>query len=270
MFFSKCLLRNSSGLQNFFLKKDWAGALTFLEANQSKIKIPVEELDGLMSRLYSNHKYIDTYKLLLLMPSYGKQPDEIDYTLAIEACLEQSKIVQAINIFYQSQIFGVTLDACLYSNLVTMACNKDTGVRNIKWILRCAQRDNSTISIQAAGAVIKFATKIKDSALIEIILKLMYEAKYNIPNKIIATHLNRNISDSAEYKSLKNLWNDIQVNFYNEPNFEKEKKTENNYNDNLKVSSKYPMSFELIVVPQDGRKSPEVLDSSNYEDSSSD
>ena len=270
MFLSRCLTRHSSSvLPSYFLKNDWSGAVQCLESLPTSSQIPPDQLSLLMSKLYSNNKHTEAYKLLLLLPGLGKEPDEIDYTLAIEVCLHQNKVIQALNIFYQSQIFGVALDANLYSVLIS-SCTKEIGARNIKWILACMHRDQVIISIQACVAALKLGIMIKDSEIVEIIVKVMHQAKYELPNKLVNNFIMRNMNETVELKSLKNVWQHIQQNSFSEPSFEKEKTFELNLKDNSKVDSKNPLSFELIVLPRENHKQIETMDSSPDEESGSD
>ena len=264
MFVSRRFIRNFTTLSSYLSKKDWIGAVSYLERPSTTDPIDPEALDLLMGKLYSNNKHNEAYKLLLLLPSLGKDPTELDYTLAIEVCLQQSKVVQALNIFYQSQLFGVSLDSCLYSNLIS-ACTKEIGARNIKWILTCMNRDQATLSIHSCVSAIKIGIMIKDYSLIETLIIMMHQAKYEMPNKMINNFVSRTSSDSAEYKSLKTAWQNIQQNSFID-HIDKEKPFDIQLK-NLKTDSKTPLSFELIVLP---REQTELLDSSPDEESSSD
>ena len=107
MLLSRLISHDFSSLQQYLLKKDFTGAVLFLEKSGSDSKIENFHLETLMNKLYTNSKYNEAYKLLHLLPSLGKQPTEIDYILSIEVCLQQNKLAQALNIFYQSQVYGI-------------------------------------------------------------------------------------------------------------------------------------------------------------------
>ena len=269
MHLSRLITRKFSSLEHYLLKKDFSGAVLFLEKSVPESKFESNQLETLMGKLYSNSKYNDAYKLLLLLPSLGKEPTELDYTLSIEVCIQQNKIVQALNILYQSQLYGIILDSCVYSN-VLIACTKDIGARNLKWILNCTQRDNIIISINACVSVIKLGIILREYSLIENVLKIMYQAKYELPTKIINNFIMKSSSDSDEFKSLRLFWIYVQQNNVDEPVYEKERTTETNFKDHIKIDSKNPLSFELIVLPRENSKQLDSLDSSPGEESGSD
>ena len=119
-------------------------------------------------------------------------------------------------------------------------------------------------------AALKLGIMIKDSEIVEIIVKVMHQAKYELPNKLVNNFIMRNMNETVELKSLKNVWQHIQQNSFSEPSFEKEKTFELNLKDNSKVDSKNPLSFELIVLPRENHKQIETMDSSPDEESGSD
>jgi hypothetical protein len=220
-----------------------------------------------MSKLYSNNKHMEAYKLLILLPTLGREPSELDYTLAIEVSLNQNKLSQAMNVFYQSQIYGIALDSVTYSSLLG-ACTKDTGARNIKWILSCMHRDQAMISIQTSISIIKIGMLLKDFELIENVIKLMHQAKYEFPSKLLNSFLLKNSNDMEEYKSLKTVWNGISQNSYSE-NVDKFKSFEASFKDPDRNSKKSP-SFELVLLPKEIQKQFEDIDSEPDEETSSD
>lgn len=263
----KSLSRSFSSFSTLLSKKDWSGAVSYLEKNAKSEKVDSDNLEFLMSKLYSNNKHMEAYKLLILLPTLGREPSELDYTLAIEVSLNQNKLSQAMNVFYQSQIYGTTLDSITYSSLLG-ACTKDTGARNIKWILSCMHRDQAMISIQTSISIIKIGMLLKDFELIENIIKLMHQAKYEFPSKLLNSFLLKNSSDMEEYKSLKAVWNGISQNSYSE-SVDKFKSFEASFKDPDRNSKKSP-SFELVLLPKEIQKQFEEIDSEPDEETSSD
>lgn len=256
-----------SSLDSYLLKKDWSGAVSYLESQPSSSPINPDNLDFLMSKLYSSNKPNEAYKLLSLLPSLGKNPSDLDYTLALEVNLNQNKPIQSLSIFYQSHIFGIHLDSATYSSLI-LSCTKDTGSRNIKWILSCMIRDSAIISLQASVFLIKLAISLEDLGLIESVIKLMHKAKYDFPTKLIKTFLMKNSSASQEYNSLKSLWDNIQQNFYNEP--VDDIKT---YDINIKILNndyRISPSFELVILNKSTQKQLQDINLDPNEGTSSD
>ncbi|OMJ82210.1 hypothetical protein SteCoe_17171 [Stentor coeruleus] len=263
----KSLSRSFSSFSTLLAKKDWSGAVSYLEKHDTSEKLDLDNLDFLMGKLYSNNKHLEAYKLLILLPTLGKEPSELDYTLAIEVSLNQNRLSQAMNVLYQSQIYGITLDSETYSALLG-ACTKDTGARNIKWIISCMYRDQAMISIQTSVSIIKIGMLLKDFGLIENVIKLMHQAKYDFPMKLINSFLLKNDNEMEEYKSLKNVWNGINQNSYSE-NVNKFKSFETSFKDSDRNSKKSP-SFELVLLPKEIQKQFEDIDSEPDETTSSD
>jgi hypothetical protein len=255
MFISRVLYRSLSNLEGFLSKKDWTGALLYLETQGSEQEIEIKTLDLLMEKLYTQNKYNEVYKLLLLMPKLGKQPDELDYTLSIEVCLQKNKITQALNIFYQSQLYGITLDSALYTNLLS-ACTKRVGTRNIKWIISCMTRDQAIIPASVLIYLIKAVSLMKEYSLIETLLAVMHKSNYDIPERMGEHFILKKTPNSAEYQSLKKFWNKIQLE--QSDGLADDKDEKNNPDDNKKklfgTDAKYPLSVGLFFFPKESKE----------------
>ena len=207
MLLTKPLYKSFSVLKKLISSKDWSGAISLLEDNPESAEKP--ELDDLMSNLYKDKRYMEAYKLLLLLPSLNHVPSEWEYTMALEASIESEKLHQALNIFYQSQIFGIPLDAMVYDKLLII-CAKDCGSSNIRQILYSMIEDKSICSASTLNTLLKQGTQAKDYRLIENVLCIMRAAGYSIPKKVIAPFIKRAHSDSKEYKALNSYWKSIQ------------------------------------------------------------
>ena len=207
MLLSKHLNKSFSVLKKLISSKDWSAAISLLEVNPEFAFKP--DLDDLMSNLYKEKRHMEAYKLLLLLPFLNHIPSEWEYTMAIEASIESEKLHQALNIFYQSQVFGIPLDAVVYDKLLNI-CNKDCGTSNINQILFSMIKDNSVCNASTLNNLLKLGTQIKDYNLVENVLNAMRVAGYTIPKKLVAPFINKAQSDSKEYKALTSYWKSIQ------------------------------------------------------------
>jgi hypothetical protein len=257
--FARSLLRRFSVLKKLIDRKDWTGAISYLESNPKTEPVSPELLSDLMGHLYTEKKSSESYKLLLMMPSLGKVPEEHEYTLAIESTIESNKLSQALNLFYQAQVFGVPLDAIVYDKLL-LSTGKEITSSNLKQILSCMIRDNSITSPHTLIGVLKNATISKDYQLVEKVLEVMKLAKYDIPKKIVAPFVNKNSSESSEFKSLKNYWKSIQKYISDsEKEVDEEKGVKKN---------KEPYSFGLFLMPNEKNENLNYLSESSEDDSS--
>lgn len=207
MLLTKPLYKSFSVLKKLISSKDWSGALSILESNLESAE--KRDLDELMSNLYKDKRYMEAYKLLLLLPSLNHIPTEWEYTMALEASIESEKLHQALNIFYQSQIYGIPLDAIVYDKLLNI-CVKDGGSSNIHQILYSMIKDKSICTASTLNTLLKLGTQSKDYSLVENVLSTMRFAGYKIPKKMVAPFINRAHSDSKEYKALNSYWKSIQ------------------------------------------------------------
>jgi hypothetical protein len=207
MFLTKPLYKSFSSLKKLILLKDWPGTISFLESNPSEVQ--KSDLDDLMTSFYKEKRYIEAFQLLHLLPFQSQLPGEWEYTMALETSIESEKFHQSLNIFYQTQVFGIPLDSIVYDKLLSI-CSKDSGSSNIKTILFCMMKDNSIASGQTLMSVLKLATTMKDYGLVEMVLNAMKAAGYSIPKKVIAPFISKTQSDSSEYKALSSYWKSIQ------------------------------------------------------------
>lgn len=255
---ARIMFRRFSSLNMLISQKNWAEALSLLESNPQSEKISADLLFDLMSHLYKEKKSNESYKLLLMMPSLGKEPDELDYTLALESAIECNKTSQALNIFYQAQTFGVPLDAAVYDKLLNMS-GKDLPTSNLKQIISSMLKDNSICSPHTLNALLKNATILKDYQLVEKILEVMKVAKYDIPKKIVAPFVNKNPSESSEFRSLKNYWKSIQKYMSD---------SEKDVDDDKEMKkNKEPYSFGLFLMPNEKNGNTNYFSESSEDES---
>lgn len=255
---ARTMFRRFSLLNKLISQKDWPEVLSHLESNPKSESISEDLLHDLMSHLYIEKKSNESYKLLLLMPSLGKEPDELDYTLALESALECNKTSQALNIFYQAQTFGVPLDAAVYDKLLSIS-SKDLTTSNLKQIISSMLKDSSICSPHTLNALLKNATILKDYQLVEKVLEVMKLAKYEIPKKIVAPFVNKNPSESNEFRSLKNYWKSIQK-------YMSDSEKEGDDEKELK-KNKEPYSFGLFLMPNEKNGNTNYLSESSEDES---
>lgn len=259
MLLTKHLNKSFSVLKKLISSKDWSAAISLLEVNPESAVKP--DLDELMSNLYKEKRHMEAYKLLLLLPFLNHIPSEWEYTMAIEASIESEKLHQALNIFYQSQVFGIPLDAVVYDKLLTI-CNKDCGASNINQILFSMMKDNSVCTASTLNNLLKLGTQIKDYNMVENVLNAMRVAGYAIPKKVVAPFINKSHSDSKEYKALNNYWKSIQK-YVSDQDKDVESDKE------LK-KGKDSYSFGVFVMPNEKEMEMEMKTDDTSEDESSD
>lgn len=181
MFFTKCCARSFSTLKDLIKKKDWSRAYTQIEKQPSKFEEP-ELINSLVWGLSNSGRIKEAYKLIQIMPSLGSEPSEIEYTAAIEAFVKHNNAELAMNLLYQSQIFGIQLDAALYNDVI-QTFYKKIGIKNVKWVLNCMLKEDYVPSIMTCVTLMKIGHVMKDEQFVDQIVEIAQKAEYNVPSK---------------------------------------------------------------------------------------
>ena len=257
---NRLLARNSANFTKLITRKDWTAALNFIETEaESELQLDKKNVNSIMWGLANSGKAAQAYKFLQILPRFNIQPSEVHYIAVIEGCLKHDKKYLALNVFYQSQIFGFSLDAVTYNMLISRL-DKSAGIKNAKYILECMLKDKMTPSASSCIVLLKLAQAQKDFGFAEDILLIMYKAGYEMPSKIVNSFFTRSNPRSEEFASLRETWRKIQEEAALES---EESDLEDRRHDKLKSVPKLltkvnieerfklPLSFEVIVMPQD-------------------
>ena len=273
------LARTSATLTQLISKRDWTAAFNILETDaESETQLDKKIVNTIMWGLSNSGKATQAYKLLQILPRFKIAPSEVHYIAVIEGCLKHDKKLLAVNVFYQSQIFGYSLDVVTYNMLISRL-DKISGLKNAKHILEIMLKDKMTPSISSCIVLLKLAQAEKDFTFAEDILVIMYKAGYEMPSKVVNSFFTRSTPRSQELISLRDTWRKIKQESALET---EESDQEDRRHDKLKLTPrllskvnieerfKLPLSFEVIVMPQDieinGLDTDELPDSDDSSD----
>jgi len=267
----RSLARGFKKLDTLIQNKQWTLAVEEIE-KLSGVPSEVDKtsLYSLLWGVSNSGKCSEAYKLLMQFPSLEQEPDELAYTAVIESCLRYGKTTLAMNLFYQCQIFGVPLDLGVYNELLNKLVKK-TGIRNIKWLVSCMQKDQLAPSLQVCISLIKLAFMHKEFALAQQVLLTMNQTGYEMPSSLIQNFLKRNTSKSKEYLELEETWQRISEDLEMEDVlFEAEFDVEKSGKEaQFKERGKLPLSFQVILFPPEKQLRDEESEQA-FEDSDDD
>ncbi|CAG9318049.1 unnamed protein product [Blepharisma stoltei] len=183
MYLAKRCIRAVHTLAECISKKEWSKAYSLLSQNSQELaQLDPKLLSSLMWGFNNSNRAKEAYTLLELAQKLEKKPEELDYIAAIEVCMRAGKIDKTLNIFYQSQIFGVSLDSALYEELLGILMKK-SDLENVKSVFSCMKKEKINPSFALCIKLIKYGAKKDETILLKEVGEIMNKLGYKSPEK---------------------------------------------------------------------------------------
>lgn len=165
--------------------KDWSGLAAKLE-KQPEETVDADALSKALWSICAARKVSLAYQFFL---HTVKEPQERHYTALIEGALRVNKPILAANLYYQSELLGVELDAAAYNELLTGLLKAGAGLRNIRHVYGQMTRLALYPSAFTCARLLKLCVKMSDWTFATEILTLMQAHKLEYPRKLLDSSL---------------------------------------------------------------------------------
>ena len=181
--------------------KDWSGLAAKLERKPEEA-IDADTLSTALWSICAAKKVSLAYQLFLYT---ADQPQERHYTALIEGALRADKPILAANIYYQSQLFGVELDAALYNELLTGLVKAGAPLRSVKHV--CAQMNRLGLypSAFTCARLLKLSVRMSDWTFAAQVLASMQTHKLEYPRRLLDSSV-AVVRQGEDFTAFQKLW----------------------------------------------------------------
>jgi len=187
--------------------KDWTGLAAQLEKQPEEV-VDADSLSKALWSICAAKKVSLAYQFFL---QTVKQPQERHYTALIEGALRVNKPILAANLYYQSRLFGVELDAALYNELLVGLIKASAGLRNVKHVYEHMAKVGVCPSAFTCARLLKVCVKMSDWIFAADLLTLMQAHKLEYPRKLLDSSL-AVLRQGEDFAVFQKLWLSLSSN----------------------------------------------------------
>lgn len=259
---SASICRSNATLAPLLATKNWT---SLLEAIDQAAPIDPSFFTQALWALTAHNQVTLAHKLLASASAHQISPGESHYTAVIECALRAGKRTLAANLYYQSQVFGIPLDAAVYNELIRALVKSGANQAAVMSLFSEMRKAELQPTALTCCSLLKLAIKSKDWPSAAKMLRMMHQWKMELPKNLVEESLVETV-ETHEYEEFRRVWAQIADSHEDEsPSHPEGISPDQPAKDPLRLPKdalKLPLSFQLIVLPQ----TPESDDSENSGD----
>ena len=187
-------------------KAGWRGLAEATVQGVLQGKLTNSDLISLNQTLWRLSNQREPELMMQAAKQYGHlQLQEGHYTALIDGLLCTQRTVQAVYVFYQAQIYNVSLDCAILSDLLTALILAGAELVNVEFIWERMAKESMTPPANVCSKLLLFCMEKGHWPLATRVLAAMLKSDLELPHKLITSILSRS-KNSDKLQDFLQVW----------------------------------------------------------------